>query len=73
MRRCDSAWLRFRERVVVHGLRAELLAFPAGKHDDQVDALRLVEQLLDKMLVGHKARPTEKPTARDRYASARWG
>jgi hypothetical protein len=25
------------------------------------------------MLVGQKARPTEKPTARDRYASVRWG
>jgi predicted phage terminase large subunit-like protein len=30
-------------------LRAELLSFPAGKHDDQVDAIGLVGQLLDKM------------------------
>jgi phage terminase large subunit-like protein len=30
-------------------LRSELLSFPAGKHDDQVDALGLVGQLLDKM------------------------
>jgi hypothetical protein len=30
-------------------LRAELLSFPAGKHDDQVDALGLVGQLLDQM------------------------
>jgi hypothetical protein len=30
-------------------LRAELLSFPAGKHDDQVDALGLVGQLLDKI------------------------
>ena len=29
-------------------LRAEMMAFPAGKHDDQVDALGLVGQLLDK-------------------------
>ena len=29
--------------------RAELLSFPAGKHDDQVDALGLIGQLLDKM------------------------
>ena len=29
-------------------LKAELLAFPRGKHDDQVDALGLVGQLLDK-------------------------
>jgi predicted phage terminase large subunit-like protein len=28
-------------------LEAELLRFPAGKHDDQVDALGLIEQLLD--------------------------
>ncbi len=31
---------------------AELLTFPAGKHDDQVDALGLVGQLLDKMVAG---------------------
>jgi hypothetical protein len=29
--------------------RAELLSFPAGKHDDQVDALGPIGQLLDKM------------------------
>jgi predicted phage terminase large subunit-like protein len=28
-------------------LRSELLSFPAGKHDDQVDALGLIGQLLD--------------------------
>jgi predicted phage terminase large subunit-like protein len=28
-------------------LRSELLAFPAGKHDDCVDALGLIGQLLD--------------------------
>jgi predicted phage terminase large subunit-like protein len=28
-------------------LRAELLRFPAGKHDDQVDALGLIGQILD--------------------------
>ena len=32
--------------------RAELLSFPFGKHDDAVDALGLVGQLLDKMLAG---------------------
>ena len=30
-------------------LEAELMSFPAGKHDDQVDALGLVGQLLDRM------------------------
>ena len=38
--------------------RAELLSFPAGRHDDQIDALGLIGQLLDKMVVG---RPTAKP------------
>jgi predicted phage terminase large subunit-like protein len=32
--------------------RSELLSFPAGRHDDQVDALGLVGQLLDKMVKG---------------------
>jgi predicted phage terminase large subunit-like protein len=35
-------------------LRAELLSFPAGKHDDQVDALGLIGQLLDKTVDGRK-------------------
>jgi predicted phage terminase large subunit-like protein len=38
--------------------RAELLSFPAGKHDDQVDALGLVGQLLDMMIPGS---PPAKP------------
>jgi predicted phage terminase large subunit-like protein len=32
--------------------RAELLTFPAGKHDDQVDAMSLVGQLIDRMVPG---------------------
>jgi predicted phage terminase large subunit-like protein len=40
-------------------LRAELLSFPAGQHDDQVDALGLVGQLLDKISARHKPKPTE--------------
>jgi predicted phage terminase large subunit-like protein len=45
-------------------LQRELLTFPAGKHDDQVDALGLVGQLLDRMSSG-KALPdtTPKPLA----------
>lgn len=38
--------------------RSELLSFPAGKHDDQVDAIGLVGQLLAKMTSGVVA---EKP------------
>jgi predicted phage terminase large subunit-like protein len=42
-------------------LRSELLSFPAGKHDDQVDALGLVGQLLDRMIKGTAAKdPDEK-------------
>lgn len=32
--------------------RAELLSFPASKHDDQVDALGLIGQVLDRMTGG---------------------
>ena len=38
-------------------LRAELLSFPAGKHDDQVDAFGLVGQLLDKIHAGENLKP----------------
>jgi predicted phage terminase large subunit-like protein len=67
-----------RGRMAMRGLRipkdaawradfeSELLRFPAGVHDDQVDALGLVGQLLDRMLAGSKPRPTEQPR-RDRY------
>ncbi len=47
-------------------LRSEMLTFPAGKHDDQVDMLGLIGQLLDKMVSGHRVRPTVKPQ-RDRW------
>lgn len=55
-----------RGRVAMDGLRigasnawradfvSECLRFPAGVHDDQVDALGLVGQLLDKMVKGTK-------------------
>lgn len=35
--------------------RKELLSFPAGRTDDQVDALGLIGQVLDKMVSGHPA------------------
>jgi hypothetical protein len=35
-------------------LRSELLSFPAGKHDDIVDALGLIGQLLDRIGLGQK-------------------
>jgi predicted phage terminase large subunit-like protein len=37
-----SAWLP--------DFRSELLSFPAGRHDDQMDAIGLVGQLLDTMV-----------------------
>jgi predicted phage terminase large subunit-like protein len=40
-------------------LRSELLAFPAGKHDDCVDALGLIGQLLDTISKGNKPEPPE--------------
>ena len=50
-------------------LRAELLSFPAGTHDDQVDALGLVGQLLDKINAGQKPKPPER-TQPDAYRPA---
>jgi hypothetical protein len=38
---------------------SELLSFPAGKHDDMVDALALIGQLLDEVIPGY--RPRKKP------------
>lgn len=34
--------------------RSELLSFPAGKHDDQVDAIGLIGQLLDTIVGGER-------------------
>ena len=51
-------------------LRSELLSFPSGKYDDQVDALGLVGQLLDKMIAGRTPKK-EEPSRRDGYRSAR--
>ena len=50
----------------VEPLRSELLSFPAGKHDDQVDALGLVGQLLD--IIGYGETLKVVPfVRRDRY------
>jgi hypothetical protein len=43
-------------------LRSELLSFPAGKHDDMVDALGLIGQILDRMNAGTK--PQQRPPLR---------
>lgn len=46
-------------------LQRELLSFPAGKHDDQVDALGLLGQLLDDMWAGNKAPAPKLRRVRD--------
>jgi predicted phage terminase large subunit-like protein len=46
--------------------RRELLTFPAGRHDDQVDAIGLVGQLLDKMVPPPPPKQAAKPM-RDRW------
>jgi predicted phage terminase large subunit-like protein len=52
-------------------LRSELLSFPAGKHDDQVDALGLVGQLLDQMTGGRILKDELKiPQPSDSYRPA---
>jgi hypothetical protein len=49
--------------------RRELLSFPSGKYDDQVDALGLIGQLLDKMLLGAAAKKAIKPKIDTGYAT----
>lgn len=39
---------------------SELLSFPAGKHDDQVDVLGLIVQVLDKMRAGQKPKEPKR-------------
>lgn len=42
--------------------KRELMSFPAGRNDDQVDALGLIGQVLDKMIAGRpRAADAEKP------------
>ena len=44
----------------------ELLTFPAGKNDDQVDVLSLFGRMLDEMVPGKMPKKT-KPTVHDRW------
>lgn len=43
-------------------LTAEMLTFPAGKHDDQVDAMALLSRMLVEMQAAHEPK-VEKPLA----------
>src|SRR5215831_4352182 len=50
---------------------SEILSFPAAKHDDQADALGLIGQLLDRMVVGYAGKKPSIFTPRDGYQSER--
>jgi predicted phage terminase large subunit-like protein len=50
---------------------AEVLNFPAGKHDDQVDAMGLVGQLLDRMVVARLKKDVPPRPPDDGYKSER--
>jgi hypothetical protein len=47
----------------------ELLLFPAGKHDDQVDAVGLIGRMIDTM-VGGRAPKDNSVQPQDRWAKA---
>jgi predicted phage terminase large subunit-like protein len=49
--------------------RAELMSFPSGKHDDQIDALGLIGQLLDVVVSG-QAKAPPAPMIDDGYREA---
>ena len=46
-----------RNAPFLNALKAEMMSFPAGANDDQVDALGLIGQLLDKMVNGRDEDP----------------
>lgn len=50
----------------VAALVAEMAVFPVGAHDDQVDALGLVGQLLDRMMIGRDTPDARAVTDRRR-------
>jgi predicted phage terminase large subunit-like protein len=49
--------------------RRELLSFPAGKHDDQVDMIGLLGQLLDNMVDGVLPKPKQQPENQSGYSA----
>jgi predicted phage terminase large subunit-like protein len=46
-------------------LETEMFTFPAGVHDDQVDALGLIGRLLDTMVAAHVPQPEEPDNTND--------
>lgn len=62
-----------RDAPFLSDLITEMMSFPVGVHDDQVDALGLVGQLIDRMSYGNKPKaPPPKPiyAIEDGYALA---
>ncbi|AEA99059.2 chaperone and heat shock protein 70 [Alteromonas mediterranea DE] len=47
-------------------IRNEMLRFPAGTHDDQVDAFSWAFQMLDQFIVTHDPKPKKKKSWKDR-------
>ena len=69
--RMASGKVFFRRHAVWRlGFEAELLSFPAGKHDDQVDILSLFGRMLDKM---HPPRLAPPPAPKFRSTVRRTG
>lgn len=73
----------FRGRVASTGLHihkdadwkstliSEMMSFPVGVHDDQVDALGLAGQLLDRMMAGKKPPPEPEAIPPEHYGKSR--
>jgi len=49
-----------RDAPFLSDLISEMMSFPVGVHDDQVDALGLIGQLLDRMSMGSKQKEPER-------------
>lgn len=52
-----------KDEPFVNDLMSEMMSFPVGVHDDQVDALGLVGQLIDRMNAGKISERTPVPQA----------
>jgi len=60
-----AGWVvRPSERTIVAQVRSELLSCNAAKHDDIIDALGLIAQLLDAISAGNRPDLPERPRLR---------
>lgn len=55
----------------VNEFTAELLMFPAGKHDDQVDAFGLIGRMLDELIAAATPKPDTAKMKRNDYISTK--